>query len=486
MSYNALMLKPETTLGACRLIAQIGAGGMGEVWKAEDTRLGRVVAIKILPPAVAADAEMIGRLRREARTAAQLNHPNIATIHSIEEADGRLFIVMEFVDGESLTNIIKRGISEAELCRIGRSVADALAEAHAKGIVHRDIKPDNIIVSGTRVKVLDFGIAKQVGPAAAASDAPTAAYMTQQGMILGTIHYMSPEQALGKPLDGRTDIFSLGIILYEAATGRLPFHGDTITETMTQIIRDEPQEPARVNPKISAGLNAIIQRCLRKNRDERYANASELGKALEQQLGRASTARYTKAPPTVLTASQPRRRSNWIWIAAVILLTIGAAVVAMQHRRFVSTGVAPAVEQSRAAAPTQTTASITITASPAAEQTRAAAPTPVAPEPQLKPVPAHDQYQIGEAALLNRNFAKAVEQYQLALDRKDELDPRERELARLGIAIALHHRFQAEEIAREIWRRWPGDPDLQRIRREFSGMGGNEEQRPGGRRRLRP
>src|SRR5712692_9845467 len=344
---------------------------------------------------------MIGRLRREARTAAQLNHPNIATIHSIEEADGRLFIVMEFVDGESLTNIIKRGISEAELCRIGRSVADALAEAHAKGIVHRDIKPDNIIVSGTRVKVLDFGIAKQVGPAAAASDAPTAAYMTQQGMILGTIHYMSPEQALVKPLDGRTDIFSLGIILYEAATGRLPFHGDTITETMKQIIRDERQEPARVNPKISAGLNAIIQRCLRKNRDERYANASELGKALEQQLGRASTARYTKAPPTVLTASQPRRRSNWIWIAAVILLTIGAAVVAMQHRRFVASGVAPAVEQPRAAAP-----------------------TPIAPEPQPKPVPAHEQYQIGEAALLNRNFAKAVEQYQLALDRKDELDPR--------------------------------------------------------------
>jgi hypothetical protein len=488
VSYNALMLKPETTLGAYRLIAQIGAGGMGEVWKAEDTRLGRVVAIKILPPAVAADAEMIARLRREARTAAQLNHPNIATIHSIEEADGRLFIVMEFVDGDSLTNIIKRGISEAELCRIGRSVADALAEAHAKGIVHRDIKPDNIIVSGTRVKVLDFGIAKQVGPAAAASDAPTAAYMTQQGMILGTIHYMSPEQALGKPLDGRTDIFSLGIILYEAATGRLPFHGDTVTETMTQIIRDEPQEPARINPKISAGLNTIIQRCLRKNRDERYANASELGKALEQQLGRASTARYTKAPPTVLTASQPRRRSNWIWIAAVIILVVGAAVVAMQHRRFVASGVPPA----KAAAPAQTTVSVAAGASPAAEQPRAAAPTPVAPEPEQKPAPApveptaHEQYQIGEAALLNRNFAKAVEQYELALDRKDELDPRERELARLGIAIALHNKLRAQEIAREIWRRWPGDPDLQHIRREFGGMGGNEEQRPGVRRRLRP
>jgi len=470
----------------------IGAGGMGEVWKAEDTRLGRVVAIKILPPAVAADAEMIARLRREARTAAQLNHPNIATIHAMEEADGRLFIAMEFVDGESLTNLIKRGISEAELCRIGRSVADALAEAHAKGIVHRDIKPDNIIVSGTRVKVLDFGIAKQVGPAASASDAPTASYMTQQGMILGTIHYMSPEQALGKPLDGRTDIFSLGIILYEAATGRLPFHGDTITETMTQIIRDEPQEPARVNPKISAGLNTIIQRCLRKSRDERYANASELGKALELQLGRASTARYTKAPPTVLTASQPRRRSNWIWIAAVMLLVIGAAVVAMQHRRFVSTGVPPTVQP----APAQTTVSVAAGAPPAAEQPRAAAPTPVAPEPQPEPTPApapapaqisaHDQYQIGEAALLNRNFARAVEQYQLALDRKEELDPRERELARLGIAIGLHNKQRAQELAREIWRRWPGDPDLQRIRREFGGMGGNEEQRPGMRRRLRP
>src|SRR5206468_5380148 len=139
-----------------------GGGGMGEVWKAEDSRLGRIVAIKILPPSVTANAEATARLRREARMAAQLNHPNIATIHSIEEDGGRLFIVMEFVDGEPLTKVIRRGISEADLCRIGRSVAEALAEAHAKGIVHRDIKPDNVIVSGSRVKVLDFGIAKQV------------------------------------------------------------------------------------------------------------------------------------------------------------------------------------------------------------------------------------------------------------------------------------------------------------------------------------
>src|SRR5438552_3631158 len=196
------MLTPETNLGSYRLIERIGAGGMGEVWKAEDSRLGRIVAIKILPPSVTASAEATARLRREARMAAQLNHPNIATIHSIEEAGEQLFIVMEFVDGEPLTKVIGRGISEADLCRIGRSVAEALAEAHAKGIVHRDIKPDNVIVSGARVKVLDFGIAKQVdGPAQPpmSPDAPTA-FVTQQGMILGTVHYMSPEQALGKNL----------------------------------------------------------------------------------------------------------------------------------------------------------------------------------------------------------------------------------------------------------------------------------------------
>ncbi|HEY6842983.1 MAG TPA: serine/threonine-protein kinase, partial [Thermoanaerobaculia bacterium] len=317
------MLTPDTTLGPYRLIQQIGAGGMGEVWKAEDTRLGRTVAIKILPPAVAADAEALARMRREARMAAQLNHPNIATIHSIEEIDGRMFIVMEFVDGEPLTKVIKRGMSEAEICRVGRAVADALADAHAKGIVHRDIKPDNIIVAGSRVKVLDFGIAKQVG--AVGSDEKTATFVTQQGWIVGTIHYMSPEQALGKPLDARTDIFSLGVVLYEAATGKLPFKGETVTETMTQIIRDEPQEPVRVNPKVSPGMNAIIQRCMKKNREERFPTASGLAHALEEQLGRASTARYTAAPATVLTkqVAKPKKRSfAWVWVAAAVVIVV--------------------------------------------------------------------------------------------------------------------------------------------------------------------
>src|SRR5204863_9655020 len=195
------MLQPDAPLGSYRLIAKIGAGGMGEVWKAEDTRLGRTVAIKILPQAVAADAQSIARMKREARTAAQLYHPNIATIHAFEEADDRIFIVMEYVEGEPLTALIRRGpIAEADVCRIGRSVADALAEAHEKGIVHRDIKPDNIMVNGPRVKVLDFGIAKQFGlESTAPSDEPTA-FVTQQGMIVGTVLYMSPEQALGQAL----------------------------------------------------------------------------------------------------------------------------------------------------------------------------------------------------------------------------------------------------------------------------------------------
>ena len=357
------MLTPNTNLGTYRLIERIGAGGMGEVWKAEDSRLGRIVAIKILPPSVSANAEATARLRREARTAAQLNHPNIATIHSIEEADDRLFIVMEFVDGEPLSKVIARGISEADLCRIGRSVAEALAEAHAKGIVHRDIKPDNVIVAGTRVKVLDFGIAKQVGTSSS-PDTPTAPFLTQQGMILGTIHYMSPEQALGKTLDARTDIFSLGVVLYEAATRRLPFQGETITETMTQIIRDEPPEPTRVNASISSGLNTIIQRCMRKNREERYASANDLARALDEQLGRASTAPITSPPtlrraaPTVLTGSkvqtvvEEKRSRSWLWIAAAVLAIVLGGAWAMQHR-VAAGGVSPAVEPPRAAAPTQ-------------------------------------------------------------------------------------------------------------------------------------
>jgi serine/threonine protein kinase len=380
------MLAPDQHLGPYRLISRVGAGGMGEVWRAEDTRLGRTVAIKVLPPSVLADAEAIARLKREARTAAQLYHPSIATIHSIEQDGDHIFIVEEFVEGESLTRVIKSGgLSESEICRIGRAVADALAEAHAKGIVHRDIKPDNIIVNGNRVKVLDFGIAKQVGIAGAPSSETPTAFVTQQGMILGTIHYMSPEQALGKTIDGRTDVFSLGVVIYEMATGRRPFGGETITETMTQIIRDEPAEPVSVNPGISPTMNEIIQRCLRKNATERFT-AAELVTALDAQIGRAKTAPYTNAnaltavtpalltaTPTLLTGSQlktvqePPARKRGAWMPFVLILIAMAAVGGwywFSHRAAPVSSVAAPKPVPPASQPASTT-SVSVTAPPA-------------------------------------------------------------------------------------------------------------------------
>ena len=383
------------------------------MWRAEDTRLGRVVAIKVLPPSFVADVEATARLKREARTAAQLYHPSIATIHSIEQDGDHIFIVEEFVEGEPLTKVIIRGgLSESEICRIVRAVADALAEAHAKGIVHRDIKPDNIIVAGNRVKVLDFGIAKQVGiEGASASDTPTAAFVTQQGMILGTIHYMSPEQALGKAVDGRTDVFSLGVVLYEMATGRRPFGGETITETMTQIIRDEPPEPVLVNPGITPGMNEIIQHSLRKNVAERYT-AAELVTALDAQIGRAKTAPYTSAAaltaavtaaaPTLNTGSQlktvreaPARKrgiSNLVYVVIIFVVAALALAYWLSRRGEPSNSIVATAPTTPASQPASTT-SVAVTAPPATivETTTTAPPVPekpaTAPPPRVEPQP---------------------------------------------------------------------------------------------------
>jgi eukaryotic-like serine/threonine-protein kinase len=276
------------TLGSYRLIDRLGAGGMGEVWRAEDTRLLREVAIKILSERIANDPEWKARFLREARTIAQMNHPNIATIYSIEQEAEKLFIVMELVEGESLGTVLARGpLPPPEAVRIIRHVAEALAEAHEKGIVHRDVKPDNIIVGKRGTKVLDFGIAKQL---VSTTDSPT---LTQAGLIVGTPFYMSPEQALGRPVDARSDLFSLGVVLYEALTGKRPYEGESVTETMMNIIMQEPPDLSVVAPSLPPSLSDVVNRALQKKPERRFGSAGEMVDA----LSRVDFKPAAKAPP---------------------------------------------------------------------------------------------------------------------------------------------------------------------------------------------
>jgi len=294
------------TLGSYRLIDRLGAGGMGEVWRAEDTRLLREVAIKILSERIANDPEWKARFLREARTIAQMNHPNIATIYSIEQEAEKLFIVMELVEGESLATVLARGpLQPKEAVAIIKQVAEALAEAHEKGVVHRDVKPDNIIVGKRSVKVLDFGIAKQV---VSTGEAPT---LTQAGLIVGTPFYMSPEQALGRPVDTRSDLFSLGVVLYEAVTGKRPFEGESVTETMMNIIMQEPPDLGAVTPSAPASLVEVVNRALQKKPERRFGSAGEMVDALSQVDFARPTAKAPPKParvdaPTVAMPSAPQ------------------------------------------------------------------------------------------------------------------------------------------------------------------------------------
>ncbi len=283
-------LAPGTSLGPYQIVAQLGAGGMGEVYRAHDTRLGRDVALKVLPEAVAADPGRLARFEREARTVAVLNHPHIVTIHSIEEAGAVRFLTMELVEGDTLDRLLTpAGLPVPQALEWALAILDALTAAHERGIVHRDLKPGNVMITRDgRVKVLDFGLARLDEGAGGDSDPSmvTQALTVQspvsaEGMVLGTAPYMAPEQIRGEKADARADLFALGIVLYEMLTGRRPFAGRTLADLSSAILRDTPASARSLRSEIPLPLDRIVGRCLEKDRERRYATARDVRAELD-------------------------------------------------------------------------------------------------------------------------------------------------------------------------------------------------------------
>ena len=277
-----MSLAPGTRLGPYEIVARLGAGGMGEVYKAHDTKLDRPVAVKLLPPEVASDTDRLRRFHAEARAASSLNHPNILVIHDFGDLEGQPFIVSELVEGETLRQQLDRGaLPVRDVVAIASQVASALAAAHARGIVHRDIKPENVMRRPDGyVKVLDFGLAKLLDQTTA--ETVMSPPGTSPGILMGTPRYMSPEQAEGKAVDERSDIFSLGVVLYELATGVRPFTGDTHMAVLSSVLRDTPRLVTELNPAMSPDLARIVRQCLAKDRHHRYQTTQDLRKDLDQ------------------------------------------------------------------------------------------------------------------------------------------------------------------------------------------------------------
>ncbi len=330
--FPPLTLEPGSRVGPYQVVAPLGAGGMGEVHRARDTRLGRDVALKTLPSSFAADPERRARFEQEARAASALNHPNIITVHDVGEHDGALWIAMEHVEGRTLRELLASGpLPTRKTIEIAVQTAEGLAKAHGAGILHRDLKPDNLVVSKDGfVKILDFGLAKLVLPEREGlSELPTVARpATHAGAVMGTVGYMSPEQASGQSVDFRSDQFSLGTILYEMATGARPFQRKTSAETLAAIIREDPEDIATRNPRVPAPMRWLIERCLAKDPEDRFASTRDLARdlaSLRDHLSETAVSGPTAAAPT---------RVRWrTAVGFLAVLLAGAGLGAIAARR---------------------------------------------------------------------------------------------------------------------------------------------------------